>query len=187
MSPDRDRFRSPLSARVAGALLALLLSATERWLWRGQGPPATPGRIPETGWLTVLPPPWESEPDDVPVPTRPERPRAASLPEAPWWQLAWQERTEGLAAATVTAPAGPDSTALLLGRLGLAPDLAARARPDSVLAARLIWLSRREGYLPQEVRPWLQALGRAEAYRALVSRAAEMYDEFLAQEIITTD
>jgi hypothetical protein len=80
-----------------------------------------------------------------------------------------------------------DSTQLILARLGLAPDLAAQARPDSVLAARLIWLTRREGYLPQDIRPLLLSIGRAGVYRALAARAAEMYDEFLDQEIITTD
>lgn len=175
-----------MSGAAAFLLLALLLTAAERWLWRGSGTAAEPRPRPDPGgWLSLLPPPPAIAPGEPP-PEHVRRPPETPWVEAPWWELG----RHGRGAAAVLRPApeqAPDSTGLLLARLGLAPDLATRARPDSVLAARLIWLARREGYLPPEIRPLLRSLGRAQAYRAIAARAAEMYDEFLEKQIITSD
>lgn len=187
--PSRlDILKWALCGVAAMLLLGGLLALAERGLLRGaDSPPAADrGWAEAPGWLTVLPPQFEVEPD-LPVRRRSAPPPAAPWVEAPWWRLAWQGAFAPTVSAMPSVADQGDTTQLILARLGLAPDLAAQARPDSVLAARLIWLTRREGYLPREVRPLLLSIGRAAAYRALAARAAEMYDEFLDQEIITTD
>lgn len=188
MRPHDSRLKWPLSGLVAAALLSLLLGAADRWLWRGpeMAPPAPRAAAPGD-WLTILPPAWEPDTDPTPPAVRRVLPPAEFPEPAPWWRLAWQQRAVELAGADRASPAPPDSTALVLARLGLLPGLAERVRPDSVLAARLVWLSLREGYLPGEVRPFLKALGRAEAYRAIAAQAAALYDEFLDQQILTPD
>lgn len=174
---------------LAAAALACLLAAAERWLWRGNGAPPPPARAAGSP-LVLLPPPRQIEPIAAPPPHSQRTARREPVPaEPPWWEWAWRARAGTAAARDIVAPApaAPDSAPLLLARLGLAPDLLARARPDSLLAARLAWLTLRDGYLPAAIRPWLRALGRAEAYRAVAAQAAVLYDEFLAQEIITPD
>ena len=185
MPRPRSNVRWLVSGVTALLVLGALFTAAERRLWHGGGvlSAAVPKRQAER-WLALLPPPPVVEAGDPP-PLRAPRRQPPPWAEAPWWELGRQGR--GTADLLHPATAAPDSSRLLLARLGLAADLAVRARPDSVLAARLIWLVRREGYLPAEVRPLLRALGRAEAYRVITSRAAEMYDEFLDQEIITPD
>jgi hypothetical protein len=179
-----------ISSVLAAVALVSLLAAAERWLAPGTGgyrqqPVAEPDR-----WLALLPPPREVAPLAAPPPVarRTQRPPEA-VAEPPWWEWAWRARAAGRVAADLvaSAPAMPDSTPLLLARLGVEPGLLARTRPDSVLAARLAWLTLREGFLPAEVRPLLRSLGRAEAYRAIAAQAASLYDEFLDQEIITPD
>lgn len=167
--------------------LAALMTAAERWLRPEGGALTATAPARPTGFrLVLLPPPPDVKVGDPPQPPRaPRRQRAPLKADAPWWELGRQGR--GSLDLLKPAAAPPDSSRLLLARLGLAADLVARARPDSILAARLIWLARREGYLPADVRPLLKALGRAGAYRAIAARAAEMYDEFLDREIITPD
>jgi hypothetical protein len=148
-----------------------------------------PAAASET-WLALLPPPRDVEAAAPAPPAARRLPRRDPEPaEPPWWEWAWRARAGRQAAGELAAPtpAAPDSTPLLLARLGVEPGLLARTRPDSVLAARLAWLTLREGFLPAEVRPLLRALGRAEAYRAVAAQAASLYDEFLDQEIITPD
>ncbi len=138
-------------------------------------------------WLVLLPPPVvevvplrRAEPAEVP-------PRNEPVPEvADWWREGWRIRI----AETVRGdlrPSAEDSTRYLLTSLGLAPDLAQRARPDSILAARLILLRRQESFRFDELKPYFEAMTRARAYADLHSRAADMYDNFLAQEIMVPD
>jgi hypothetical protein len=188
MFPRHDIIKWTLSGALALLLLGGMLSLAERWLMGGAGrpPPAVPAWNGPEGWLTFLP--REVEVDPFEPDRRASAPPAAEpWVEAPWWRLAWEGTFVPASSSPAMSTGRPDSVQLALARLGLAADFAERARPDSVLAARLIRLSRREGYLPADVRPLLLSIGRAKAYRAVVSRAAEMYDEFLAQEIITTD
>ncbi|MBK8166635.1 MAG: hypothetical protein IPK64_11890 [bacterium] len=189
MRPAAGPARWIISTLLAVAVLACLLSAAERWLWRTDGTePRLPGAAPGA-WLDLLPPPREVE-ATAPPPVAIRIPRREPEPaEPPWWEWAWRARAGRQAEGERVAPvhAAPDSTPLLLARLGVEPGLLARTRPDSVLAARLAWLTLREGFLPAEVRPLLRSLGRAEAYRAVAAQAASLYDEFLDQEIITPD
>jgi len=188
MLPRHDIIKWALCGVLAVLLLGGMLSLAERWLMGGAGrpPPAVPARTAAEDWLTFLPRDVEVESVE-PDQRSPAPPAAEPWVEAPWWRLAWEGPLAPASSPPATHTTQADSLQLALARLGLAADFAERARPDSVLAARLIWLSRREGYLPADVRPLLLSIGRAKAYRAVVSRAAEMYDEFLAQEIITTD
>lgn len=190
MRPAAGSARWIISTLLAVAALACLLTAAERWLWRAGGvapplPAAAPGE-----WLVLLPPPRNVDAATSPPPVaRPMPRRDPERAEPPWWEWAWRARAGRIAAVERAAPSpvAPDSTPLLLARLGVEPGLLARTRPDSVLAAHLAWLTLREGFLPAEVRPLLRALGRAEAYRAVAAQAASLYDEFLDQEIITPD
>lgn len=190
MRPPAGPTRWLVSTLLAVAALCCLLSAAERWLWRaGAAAPRFPAAAPQA-WMALLPPPREVEAAAPPPPAARLMPHRRPEPaEPPWWEWAWRARAaaEVSAELSASAPAAPDSTPLLLARLGVEPGLLARTRPDSVLAARLAWLTLREGFLPAEVRPLLRALGRAEAYRAVAAQAASLYDEFLDQEIITPD
>ncbi|MBM4131772.1 hypothetical protein FJ250_12220 [bacterium] len=190
MRPANGPARWIGSTLLAAAALVCLLVAAERRLWRGPGAAPPAAAAPRDSPLVLLPPPRVIEPVAPPPPDARRAPRRELVPaEPPWWEWAWRARAGSAAARDLVArsPAAPDSTPLLLARLGVEPDLLARTRPDSLLAARLAWLTLREGYLPAEVRPWLRALGRAEAYRAVAAQAATLYDEFLRQEIITPD
>lgn len=190
MHRDPQPARWLASSVLAAVALLSLLAGAERWLLSG---PAVPQRLPAPArdrWLALLPPPRELAVAPAPSPAARRAPRPPEVPaEPPWWEWAWRARAAGGFAAdpAVPAAAAPDSVPLLLARLGVEPGLLARARPDSALAARLAWLTLREGFLPAEVRPLLRSLGRAEAYRAIAAQAASLYDEFLDQEIITPD
>ena len=62
-----------------------------------------------------------------------------------------------------------------------------RARPDSVLAARLFLMQVEDSFRFDELKPYLQAMARSRDYADIMSRAADMYDNFLATEIMTPD
>ena len=136
-------------------------------------------------WLVLLPPPEVAvapetsadEPADRPAPT----------PPAPdWWTSAWRVRiadaqVEGFAATP------RDSAHVLLDALHLSGDLSRLARPDSVIAARLLLLQREDSLRFDELKPYLHALARARVYRGVQARKADMYDDFLRQDIIVPD
>ena len=80
-----------------------------------------------------------------------------------------------------------DSIAIALEMLDLTPSVLDLARPDSVLAARLHLMRIEDGVRFDELKPYLGAMTRANAYRDMMSRAADMYDEFLQSEIMVPD
>ena len=77
--------------------------------------------------------------------------------------------------------------AVFLERLGVGQDLLTLVKPDSVLAARLILLQREDQMGFDELKPYFQAVTRSRAYADILSRAADMYGDFLQQEIIVPD
>jgi hypothetical protein len=115
---------------------------------------------------------------------RHERPRPLPHP-LPWPDAAWWSDA-GLAQP---APAGRDSLlmALLLARCGREGDPAAAWRLDSSFYWRLRLARLKASWLPPAVRRLLLGQARADAYRRLKSREAELYDEFLATEIPVTE
>ena len=138
-------------------------------------------------WLVLVPPPVIEvirAPTVEPVDRRPPGEPAPEM--ADWWRRGWRIRVAETASRDLR-PSAEDSTRYLLTSLGLAPDLARRARPDSILAARLILLRRQESYRFDELKPYFEAMTRARAYADLHSRVADMYDNFLAQEIMVPD
>ena len=154
------------------------LSLVER-LQREEGPE----------WMVLLPPPpMEMVPDhqpDTPAPRLdPARPETHRDPD--WWSKGWRIRTEPETPAAKPRAAA-DSVAILLAALGVERDFMTRARPDSVLAARLFLLQVEDSFRFDEMKPYFSAMTRARAYADIMSRAADMYDDFLATEIMTPD
>jgi hypothetical protein len=134
----------------------------------------------------LLPPPEirAALPDEPPP--APVKAPSPAVPEPDWWTLGWRVRVaEDLARAVRPTPA--DSARVLLDAVGLPADLAMITRPDSALAARLLLLQRHDGLRFDALKPYLLAMGRAAMYRDLQSRVADMYDDFLRQEIIVTE
>jgi hypothetical protein len=154
------------------------LSLVER-LQREQGPE----------WMVLLPPPpMEMVPDhqpDTPAP-RPDPARPETHRDPDWWSKGWRIRTEPETPAAKPRAAA-DSVAILLAALGVERDFMTRARPDSVLAARLFLLQVEDSFRFDEMKPYFSAMTRARAYADIMSRAADMYDDFLATEIMTPD
>ena len=142
------------------------------------------------GWLELLPPPEiqvtadQSEPEPERDEPEPERELAWENPA--WWQEGWRVRVESETAGALR-PSRGDSVTVLLAELGIGQDLLTMVRPDSVLAVRLHLLMLEDSYRFDELKPYLGAMTRAEAYRDIQSRVADMYDDFLGREIMVPD
>ena len=136
-------------------------------------------------WLVLLPPP---EVTVVPtVPASPVEPLRGPEPPPPdWWTTGWRVRIATAHERGFTATAD-DSAHVLLEALHLSGDLSRLARPDSVIAARLLLLRREDSLRFDELKPYLHALSRARIYRGIQARKADMYDDFLNQDIIVPD
>lgn len=153
------------------------LSLDERWL-QDQGP----------RWGILLEPPPDFAADDqVDSSPKPHEPQPVTDHLDPdWW-------VRGVAIRTVTDPGNessqdvPDSVMLLLTALGLERDFMARARPDSVLASRLFMMQVEGSFRFDELKPYLSAMARSRCYADIMSRKADMYDEFLSRTIMTPD
>ncbi|MCB1183085.1 hypothetical protein KDM41_06605 [bacterium] len=188
----RDR-REPWKWPLCVALAVLLLGVGAFGIPRAWLAFLLPAARPEaardgaaTRWLALLPPPEieiVAPPPRAlePLPPPPELPPA----DPRWW-------TRGFAVAArddpgLFAPAVADTIDLVLAALGLDRGLLAATRPDSVLAARLQLLRIHDAFRYDELKPMLLHMGRAEAYADILARAADMYDEPLAQEIRVPD
>ena len=140
-------------------------------------------------WMVILPPPpVEIVPDHQSIPpvspSDPVRPKRHRDPD--WWSQGWRVRTtpDTPAAGSKTSA---DSVGILLVALGVERDFMARARPDSVMASRLILMQVEDSFQFDELKPNLEAMARSRDYADIMSRAADMYDNFLATEIMTPD
>ena len=80
-----------------------------------------------------------------------------------------------------------DTVGRVLGALGLGADFMTRAKPDSVLAARLFNLQLEDSFRYDELKPFLTRMARSRAYADILAQAADMYDEHLSQEIRVPD
>jgi hypothetical protein len=140
-------------------------------------------------WLTLLPPlTIQMVPDRQPeIPETPvDLSRLLTHHDPDWWSRGWRVMTMGQEAATGRA-ADVDSVRILLTALGVERDFMSRARPDSVLAVRLFMLKVEDSFKFDELKPYLTAMARARDYADIMSRAADMYDDFLRTEIMTPD
>lgn len=152
------------------------LALTERW-----------EQVPAAEWIVVLPPlTVEAVPDDQESEEDPH-PSAAPHRDPDWWTRGWVVRASPPWAKAGRRPAAHDSVAVLLEVLGLERDFLTRTRPDSLLAARLLLLRIEDSLRFDELKPYLSAMARAHDYADLMSRKADMFDDFLAQEIMTPD
>jgi len=154
------------------------LSLVER-LQREQGPE----------WMVILPPPPVEMVSDhqleTPAPRLdPAWPETHRDPN--WWSKGWRIRTVSETPAAKPRAAA-DSVGILLAVLGVERDFMTRVRPDSVLAARLFLLQVEDSFRFDEMKPYLSAMTRSRAYADIMSRSADMYDDFLATEIMTPD
>ncbi len=184
----------PLCTATALFLLLLGVWLTPRsWIAFLAGRPPAPVeallRSPGA-WLQLVPPPDievvpASHPDDKP----PGRSPAPEFQDADWWLDGVRIRVgaDGLMPTVERTSADRrDSIRTALDLLGVTPELLARVRPDSLLAARLRLLSVQEGFRFDELKPYLAALSRAEAYGDIMSRATDMFGDFLQHEISVT-
>lgn len=190
MRDRRDPWKWPFAFGFALALtIGLFLYLPASWLdgWLDSrlaadgisgGPPAP--------WITLLPPP-DIALDPVPEPDQPDSPETVFLPEDPrWWLEGWQVQT-GIAVARDLTPATADSVTILLQELGVGLDFLSQARPDSILATRLALMHVEDSMRFEELKPYLRAMTRARAYRDIMSRAADMYDDHLQSEVMVPD
>lgn len=194
-------------------LLALSLGLAAAWLipreWIFLLPGAARpggGRAWTAPWggLVLMPPPQIEivADDDVPDGSKRRPPASPALPGPPvvpaedprWWTGQWrladldQSRRALLAPpAAVARPTASDSVAALLRMLNVTGDLLTSARPDSLLRARLLWASLQESFSLQDLKPYLSAMARAQDYADIQANAADLYDDFLRQEIRTPD
>ncbi len=143
---------------------------------------------PEARWLILLPPPnFQTSPPDIPNNIRKDQP----IPKVPevdprWWTDGWRIRV-ATEAHSLAHPVAEDSVQYLLQELGLGVDFMTRSRPDSLLADRLMFMHLEDGFRFDELKPYLGAMTRARAYADVMSRAADMYDDFLQSSIMVPD
>ena len=194
--PMRDR-RDPWKWPVCIGLTVAMVLVTafllpQRWIDAFFSPLSLVERLErEQGpdWMLILPPPpVEMVPDHQPETTapRPDSARKQTHRDPDWWAKGWRIRTVPEVPAAVTR-AVADSVAILLVALGVERDFMSRARPDSVLAVRLFMMQVEDSFRFDEMKPYLSAMTRARAYTDIMSRVADMYDDFLATEIMTPD
>ncbi len=193
MRDRRDPWRWPFSIGLALSLfLAGIFLIPQTWVdffLSSLDRPDFAGDIPPQSWLEILPPPElyiEQEAVKPPVPPDPpplERPDAA---DARWWTQGWRVRVvETVAGDLHDSPI--DSSLVLLTMLDLTPDILGIMRPDSVLASRLWFMQLADSFRFDELKPYLGAMTRSQAYADIMSRAADMYDDFLESEIMVPD
>ncbi len=194
--PMRDRgnpWKWPLCIGLAFGLVFVTVFLVPRsWIDAFFSPLALVERLErEQGqrWLVLLPPPAvqmipHREPDIPDPPTDLSRLETHHDPD--WWSQGWRIMTMNQESAT-HRQAVADSVVILLAALGVERDFMNRARPDSVLAARLFILQVEDSFKFDELKPYLTAMARARDYADIMSRAADIYDDFLRTEIMTPD
>lgn len=194
------RRRSPwlwpaCTALALAALLAAAFLIPRAWIIFLPDPRRLPTGGPDlSAWrgMTLLPPVPEVVVEPQPPPAGKPPPRPAPAPEDPtWWTSDFTPGSLIESRAALLDAAGPapaDSAAVLLRLLQVPPaELLASARPDSLLQARLL-RARVEGALSiQELKPYLAAMARQQIYRNILANAADLYDDFLSQQIVTPD
>lgn len=193
MRDRRDPWRWPFSIGLAVALfMAGIFLTPQSWIdfflasdhfsRLDAGPPVR-------AWLEILPPPELSIAPDVPSvrDTKPEPPpQRPSAADARWWTEAWRTRTIE-AVSGDTRPAPPDSVMIFLDLLDLSSANLTRANADSVVASRLWLMQLEDSFRFDELKPYLGAMTRSRAYADIMSRAADMYGDFLQSEIMVPD
>jgi len=193
MRERHDPWRWPISIGTAlGLFLAVIFLTPQAWVDIFFSPLNRDFSSLASGqraWLEILPPPileMQQAPDPKPeVPSPPPQPRPVAS-DARWWTEGWRVRTVESVAADLQETR-LDSIAVVLEMLDLTPDILSLARPDSVLASRLHLMRIEDSFRFDELKPYLGAMTRARAYRDILSRAADMYGDFLQSDIMVPD
>ena len=142
-------------------------------------------------WLVLLPPPEiVVRPDDEPPPhpdTPPPPPREHIDPQ--WWVSGMRVRIVDARSpqAAVPRPTLRDTLNQILHELGLVEELTMIPKPDSTVAAALLILQREDALRFDALKPYFNAVARSRDYADIMSRAADMYGDFLQQEIMVPD
>jgi len=191
MHDRRDPWKWPVCIGVTVAVvLATLFLLPQGWIDAFFSPLSLVERLEReqfSRWMVIMPPPpVESVPDSHPVTRLPDTAQQEPHRDPDWWSRGWR---------VMTAPDTPgprprasiDSVAILLTALGVERDFMTRVRPDSVLASRLFLMQVEDSFRFDGLKPYLQAMARSRDYADIMSRAADMYDNFLATEIMTPD
>ena len=194
MRDRRDPWKWPVSIGLALSLaLAVVFWLPRSWLGFLLAPVPESFRVAgrqNRPWLVLLPPPAVEviAPETEPPPSPDNLPLRPLHQDPRWWSAGWiVGAAEDAALFESTTSTAEDTLRLVLAELGLGVDFMTRARPDSVMAARLFLLRVEDSFRYDELKPHLTHLSRAKAYADLMSRAADMYDEPLAQEIQVPD
>lgn len=191
MRDRRDPWKWPVCVGVTVAMvLATLFLLPHSWIDAFFSPLSLVERLEQAQppmWMVIMPPPpVESVPDNNPVTPLPETALPKPHQDPDWWSRGWRVMT--VPEVTVARPqASADSVAILLTALGVERDFMTRVRPDSVLASRLFLIQVEDSFRFDELKPYLEAMARSRDYADIMSRAADMYDNFLATEIMTPD
>ncbi len=188
-----DPWKWPLAFVSALVLILVLLVLPRSWIFllpdfRNLHPP--PPAFGEARWLVLSPPPAvEIVPPDQPAPrVNDKKVENPVFTPADWWRCGVVLEVGKRGDVPGRGPGRDvlDSAAVALRMLGAVPDLLERVRPDSLLAARLRMLKIADGQRFEELKPYLRALTRAGAYADMLSREADMYNDFLGREIMVT-
>ena len=194
MIRHENRWQWPLSTALAVTLLLSGVFLTPRsWIAALFFPPAPQLQVttaPEPlRWLELLPlsavllkP--EIEPD-APPRQRPRQPPL--LDDAEWWRRAWQIHVGRTGKAQLLGQ-DRDTTAVRPLEL-LTGDVRriATQEPDSALAMRLALLRMTDDLDLTGLRARLDGITRGRIFTDLKSREADMFDEHLNLQIMTTD
>ncbi len=193
MRDRRDPWKWPVCVGVTVAMvLATVFLLPQSWINAFFSPLSLVERMerePHPEWMVILPPPQVEIVPDLHTETSPPQPDPTSPKphrDPDWWFRGW--RVLAAPDTPVARPQAPaDSVAILLTALGVERDFMARVRPDSVMASRLFLMQVEDSFKFDELKPYLEAMARSRDYADIMSRAADMYDDFLATEIMTPD
>jgi hypothetical protein len=191
MRDRRDPWKWPVCVGVTVAMvLATLFLLPQSWIDAFFSPLSLVERLERqqaTRWMVIMPPPpVESVPDHHPVTRLPDTTDPKPHRDPDWWSQGWRVMTAP-DSPTARPQASADSVAILLTALGVERDFMTRIRPDSVLASRLFLMQVEDSFRFDELKPYLEAMAKSRDYADIMSRAADMYDNFLATEIMTPD
>jgi len=145
---------------------------------------------PPARWITLVPPPQirvvETEPTDRKA-SEPPPVEVATDPD--WWTSGMRIRIVDATVLTAGPPRATlrDTVELILHELGIVRELEMIDRPDSVVAAALVLLAREDALKFADLEPYFSAVARSRDYADIMSRAADMYGDFLQQEIRVPD
>jgi len=145
--------------------------------------------LSSAAWLLLQPPPEvfvDLEPTtEAPRKTITEEPEIFTPQD--WWNRSAVVSVVESGNTHIPRVTRQDSVDYFIQRLGLADDFMTRAQPDSVLAAKIFFLQMEESFDFSDAKSYLSAMGRTEDYKDIMSRKADMFDEFLNTQIMVPD